>query len=47
MEYSGTSNAVLEFGGLQRPASVDYRTLGGWMDYNFFMVNLWELDGTG
>lgn len=47
VEYSGTSNTVLEFGSLQRPTSVDYRTLGGWMDYNFFTVNLWEFDRVG
>ena len=47
VEYSGTSDAVLEFGGLQSPASVDYRTLGGWMDYNFFAVNLWEFERVG
>ena len=47
VEYSGTSNAVLEFGSLNRPASVDYRTLGGWMDYHFFTINLWEFERVG
>lgn len=47
-EYSGTSNTVLEFGGLlSRPTSIDYRTLGGWMDYSFFTLNLWEFEPTG
>ena len=47
VEYSGASNTVLEFGNLNRPNSVDYRTLGGWMDYNFFTVNLWEFERVG
>ena len=46
VEYSGTSSTVLEFGGLSRPNSVDYRTLGGWMDYSFFTTNLWEFNPT-
>lgn len=47
VEYSGTSDTVLEFGSLNRPASVDYRTLGGWMDHSFFTVNLWEFERVG
>ena len=47
VEYAGTSDAVLQFGSLQRPASVDYRTLGGWMDYHFFTVNLWKFERVG
>ena len=47
VEYSGTSEAVLEFGGLQNPVSVDYQTLGGWMDYNFFTINLYEFERAG
>ena len=46
VEYAGTSSTVLEFGGLSRPNSVDYRTLGGWMDYSFFTVNLWGFNPT-
>ena len=46
VEYSGDSNAVLEFGSLNRPNSVDYRTLGGWMEHNFFTVNRWTFEGT-
>ena len=38
---------MLEFGSLQRPASVDYQTLVGWMEYNFFTVNRWEFDSVG
>lgn len=47
VEYSGTSSTVLEFGSLNRPNSVDYRILGGWMDYSFFTTNLWEFEPTG
>ena len=47
VEYSGTSNAVLEFGSFNRPASVDYRTLGGWMGHHFFVINLWEFERVG
>ena len=46
VEYSGTSSTVLEFRSLSRPNSVDYRTLGGWMEYSFFTANLWEFNPT-
>ena len=38
---------MLEFGSLQRPASVDYQTLDGWMEYNYFTVNRWKFDSVG
>lgn len=47
VEYSGTSDTILEFGGLQNSVSVDYQTLGGWMDYSFFTINLWEFGHEG
>lgn len=46
VEYSGTSSTILQFGTLSRPSSVDYRTLGGWMEYSFFTVNHWTFAGT-
>lgn len=47
VEYTGTSNDALQSGSLSPLGSVDYRTLGGWMDHNFFTVNLWEFERTG
>ena len=47
VEYSGTSDTILEFGSLQNSVSVDYQTLGGWMDYSFFTINLWEFEQQG
>ncbi|MDE0404662.1 MAG: transferrin-binding protein-like solute binding protein [Nitrospira sp.] len=46
VEYSGTSATALEFSSLNRPTSVDYHTLGGWMEYSVFTVNLWQFDPT-
>ncbi len=46
VEYSGTSNSILQFGSLSRPNSVNYHTLGGWLDYSFFTVNQWTFEGT-
>lgn len=46
VEYAGTSSNLLDFRSLSPPNSVDYRTLGGWMEYSFFAVNLWEFDPT-
>ena len=44
VEYSGISATALEFGGLSRPTSVDYHTLGGWLEYSFFTINRWTFD---